>query len=61
MSLQLVLFVTVRGIVQKTLVAHVDNQDPSAQLFVTKEEGIIISAHFYVTSGVMMLTHIDLI
>ncbi len=49
------MFVTVRGIVQKTLVAYVDHQDPSAQLFVTKEEGIIISAHFYMTSGVMMI------
>jgi hypothetical protein len=50
MSLQLVVFVTARGIVQKTLVAHADYQDPSAQLFVTKEKEIILSAHFYMTS-----------
>ncbi len=34
MSLQLAVFATVRGIVQKTLVAHVNHQDPSAPLFV---------------------------
>ncbi len=55
MSLQLVVFVTVRGIVQKTLIAHVNHQVPSAQLFATKEDNIIISAHFYMTSGVMMI------
>ncbi len=55
MSLQLVVFVTVRGVVQKTLTAYVDHQEPSAQLSVTKEEEIIITAHFYMTSGVTMI------
>jgi hypothetical protein len=55
MWLQLVVFVTGRGIVQKTLIAHVDHHEPSAQLFVTKEEDIIISAHFYGTYGVTMI------
>ncbi len=56
MSLQLVVFVTVRGVVQQTLTAYVDHhQEPSAQLSVTKEEEIIITAHFYMTSGVTMI------
>ncbi len=54
MSLQLVAFATVKGIVQNTLIGHVNHQDPSAPLFVTREEDIIISAHFYMTYGVMM-------
>jgi hypothetical protein len=46
MSLQLVVFTTVRGIVQKTFVVCVDHQDLSAQLFFTKEEEII-KVHTY--------------
>jgi hypothetical protein len=46
MSLQLAAFATVRGIVQKTLVAHVNLQDPSAPLFVTREGDITLSVHF---------------
>jgi hypothetical protein len=56
MSLQLVGFATVRGIVQKTLVANINHQDPSASLFVTREGGIILrlSVCFYMSYGVMM-------
>jgi hypothetical protein len=38
MSFQMVIFATVKGIVQKTLVVQGNHQDPSAQLFVTVEE-----------------------
>ncbi len=54
MSLQSVAFATVREVVQKTLVAHVNHQDPSTPLFVTREEEIILSAHFYMSYEVMM-------
>ncbi len=54
MSLQLVAFATVRGIVQKTLIAHVNHQDPSVPLFVTREEEIILSAPFYMSCAVTM-------
>ncbi len=49
MNLQLVVFATVKGTVQKTLIVHVDHQDHSAKLFVTKGEEITRSAHFYMS------------
>jgi hypothetical protein len=54
MSLQLVAFATVRGIVQKILAAHVNHQDHSAPLFLTREGDIILSLHFYMSYEVMM-------
>jgi hypothetical protein len=50
MSLQFIVFATVR--VQKSLIVHVDHQDPSAQLFVKMEGEKLISAHFYMNFGV---------
>ncbi len=54
MSLQLVALATVREIVQKPLVAHVNHQVPSVPLFVTREEEIILSALFYMSCQVTM-------
>jgi hypothetical protein len=47
-----------KGDCEKTLTVHGDHQDPSAQLFVTREEEIIIiiSAHFYMSYGVIMIS-----
>ncbi len=53
-SLQLVAFAAVREIVQKTRVAHLIHLVPSAPLFVTRDEEIILSAHFYMSHAVMM-------